>query len=249
LFRSKLGQIPPAKAGFCCGVCNPGVLPLGCQLFEGGTTGVHHDAARTFARHDVHTSARASESFHRFESGSHEPNHQSAQSAPVPTQCRRRANFRAALRVRAPNRYHKAWEIRGRRRRDVEEVGCAADDVAFSNQERSEAGRKRQWQRCQRFEPFGWDQFRRNLSAIPCFQARPQISPVLRGLYRSRLQGLHARELSEPRGPAAPAQLGYYQGPLDGVVGPQTGNAEELAGVKRPTFSCSYWRLSGQPQG
>ena len=124
------------KTGFCCGVCNPGVLPVGCQLFEGGTTGVHHDAARNFAGHDVHTSARTSESFRRFESGSHEPNHQSAQSAPVPTQCRRRANFRAALRVRAPNRYHKAWEIRGRRRRDVEEVKCEAGDVAFSNQER-----------------------------------------------------------------------------------------------------------------
>ena len=110
-------RFPPPKAGFCCGIRNLGVLSDGCQLFKGGTTGIHHDAAHNnFAVRDLHTSARTSESFGRSESGGHEPDHQSTQSAPVPTQCRRRAKFRSALRVRASNHYHKACEI-GRTRR------------------------------------------------------------------------------------------------------------------------------------
>ena len=109
-------RFPSPKTGFCCGISNFGVLPHGCQFFTGGTTGFHHDAARNFAGRDLHTSARTSESFGRSESGSHEPDHQSTQSAPVPTQCRRRANFRAAPHVRASNGYNKACEVRRRRR-------------------------------------------------------------------------------------------------------------------------------------
>jgi hypothetical protein len=37
---------------------NLGVLPDSCQLFKGGTTGFHHDAARNFAGRELHTSAR-----------------------------------------------------------------------------------------------------------------------------------------------------------------------------------------------
>jgi hypothetical protein len=99
------------RAAFCCGICNLGVLPNGFELFEGRTTGFHHDAARNFGVRDLHASARTSESFGRSESGNYEPDHQSTQSTPVPTQCRRRANFRAALRIRASNHDHKACEI------------------------------------------------------------------------------------------------------------------------------------------
>jgi hypothetical protein len=107
----------PPKATFCFGVRDLGVLPDSCQLFEGGTTGIHakggttgfhHEAARNFAGRDLHTSARG---FGQSESGSHEPDHQSTQSKPVPTQCRRRANFRAALPVRTSNRHNEACEI------------------------------------------------------------------------------------------------------------------------------------------
>ena len=104
------------KAAFCRGICNLGV-PNGFELFEGGTTGFHHDAARNFAGRDLHTSARTSERLGRFEPGNYEPDYQSTQSAPVPTQRRRRANFRAIPEVHASNHYHKACEIGRRRRR------------------------------------------------------------------------------------------------------------------------------------
>jgi hypothetical protein len=115
--QPRRARYPPPKATFCLGISNLGVLTDSCQLFEGGatgfhikggTTGFHHEAARNFAGRDLHTSARG---FGRSESGSHEPDHQSTQSKPVPTQCRRRANFRAALPVRASNRHNEACEI------------------------------------------------------------------------------------------------------------------------------------------
>ena len=53
-------RFPLPKAEFCCGIRNLGVLPNDFELFEGGTTGFHYDAARNFAVRTFHTSARTS---------------------------------------------------------------------------------------------------------------------------------------------------------------------------------------------
>ena len=89
----------------------------GCEPGEGGTTDFHLGAVR-----DRHASARTSEKFDRSESGSHEPDHQSAQSAAVPAQRRRGANFRSAHRVRASTDHRQTREIENKQRRRGEAV-------------------------------------------------------------------------------------------------------------------------------
>jgi len=114
--QPRRARYPPPKAKFSFEIRNLGVLADSCQLFKGGTTGFHHDAARNFAGRDLHTSARTSESFGRSESGSHEPDHQSAQSAAVAAQRRRGANFRSTDRVRASNDHCQTCEIEHKQR-------------------------------------------------------------------------------------------------------------------------------------
>jgi hypothetical protein len=78
----------------------------GRGLGEGATTHFHLDADR-----DFHAGARTSEKHGRRESGIHEPDHQPAQSAAVPTERRRGASFRPTARVRASDDHRQMREI------------------------------------------------------------------------------------------------------------------------------------------
>jgi hypothetical protein len=100
-----------------------GLFDRWCELSKIGRTVYFYPVAA----HDFyfHASTRITQQFSRSESGGHEPDHQSTQSAPVPTQCHRRAStcFRAALRVPASKDYHQPREVERRARTHFENCG------------------------------------------------------------------------------------------------------------------------------
>ena len=102
-----------AKTGFCSGIRNLGVLPDGCRFFKGRTTGFPHDAARNNSPLATSTQAQGplTTSADLNEADMSQIINQ-IDERPVPTQCRRRANFRAALLIRASNPHNRACEIR-----------------------------------------------------------------------------------------------------------------------------------------